>query len=183
MDIQKLEKACILILEAIGEDPKREGLLDTPRRFASAWQELCSGYDFENQKLETVFDGENYDEMVVVKDIEFQSICEHHLLPILGKVSVGYIPHKKIIGLSKIPRIVEIFARRLQNQERMTMQIADTLAKLLEPKGVAVKVSALHLCMQMRGVKKINASMETSAVRGLFRSDAKTREEFFRMIG
>ncbi|MEI7510814.1 MAG: GTP cyclohydrolase I FolE [Candidatus Peregrinibacteria bacterium] len=183
IDTEKLKKACTLILEAIGENPEREGLQDTPRRFAEGWKELCSGYEGDDKTLATAFDGESYDEMVVVKDIEFQSLCEHHLLPILGKVSVGYIPDKKIIGLSKIPRIVERVARRLQNQERMTMQIADTLIKLLDPKGVAVKVSASHLCMQMRGVKKTTAKMDTSAVRGLFRNDPKTREEFFRMIG
>lgn len=183
MDIKKLEKACTLILEAIGEDPSREGLVKTPKRFANAWKEICGGYECDENSLVTTFDGENYDEMVVVKNIEFYSMCEHHLLPVIGHVSVGYIPNKKIIGLSKIPRIVEVFARRLQNQERMTMQIADHLTQLLDPKGVAVKVSSAHLCMQMRGVKKTTSTMDTSAVRGLFRKDHKTREEFFRMIG
>jgi GTP cyclohydrolase I len=178
----KLEQACSLILEAIGEDGSRDGLVKTPERFAKAWIEMMSGYEYDADKLTTSFEGENYDQMVVVKDIEFHSFCEHHLLPIIGKVSVAYIPDDKIIGLSKIPRIVEVFAKRLQNQERMTTQIAETLQKILKPKGVAVKVSATHMCMHMRGVRKTSSSMDTIAVRGLFRTDEKTRFEFLKSI-
>ena len=179
---KKLEQACTLLLEAIGEDPSRDGLLKTPKRFAGAWKEMMSGYDFDAKKLATAFDGENYDQMVVVKDIEFHSFCEHHILPIIGTVSVAYIPNNKIIGLSKIPRIVEVFAKRLQNQERMTTQIADTITDIIKPKGVAVKVSANHMCMHMRGVRKTSSSMDTMAVRGLFRTDEKTRFEFLKSI-
>lgn len=184
MDEKKLKKACELILEGIGEDPKRNGLKDTPRRFANAWKEIMAGYKMEEKMPEimTVFDGEDYDEMIVVKDIEFTSFCEHHLLPFTGTVSVGYIPNKKIVGLSKIPRIVEVFARRAQNQERLTMQIANTLTELLDPKGVAVKISANHMCMTIRGVKKPGAMTDTSAVRGIFRKDARARSEFFSFL-
>lgn len=179
---KKLEQACTLILEAIGEDPSRDGLIKTPKRFAKAWTELSSGYNFDIDKISTVFEGENYDEMVIVKDIEFHSFCEHHLLPIIGKVSVAYIPNDKIIGLSKIPRIVEVFAKRLQNQERMAMQIADQIDTILKPKGVAVKISATHMCMHMRGVRKTTSSMDTISVRGLFRTDGRTRNEFLQSI-
>jgi GTP cyclohydrolase I len=184
MDAQKLQKACEMIIEAIGEDKDRDGLIKTPKRFADMWKELASGYTAEKEIIRsaTTFEGEKYDEMVIVRDIEFHSLCEHHLLPIAGKVSVGYIPNEKIVGLSKIPRIVEVYARRLQNQERMTMQIADALTEILDPKGVAVRVSALHYCMIMRGVKKPNAFTDTSAVRGIFRSDPRTRSEFFHLI-
>ncbi len=180
---EKLETACRLILEAIGEDPEREGLKDTPRRFAKSWQELTEGYNPPNpETFSRVFAGEDYDEMIVVKDIEFFSLCEHHLLPIAGTVSVGYIPDQKIIGLSKIPRIVDIISKRVQNQERITSQVADTLMEMLKPKGVGVQVSASHMCMTMRGVKKHGSKMDTSAVRGFFRNDPKTRAEFFDMI-
>ncbi|QQS59218.1 GTP cyclohydrolase I FolE [Candidatus Peregrinibacteria bacterium] len=183
MDIKQLENLCKELLEGIGENTNREGLQETPRRFAHAWKEMISGYGEESKLAEmcTTFEGENYDEMIVVKNIEFHSLCEHHLLPIIGSATVGYIPEKKIIGVSKIPRIVEIFARRLQNQERLTMQIADTLVEVLQPKGVAVLISATHLCMTMRGVHKQNSVMETSAVRGIFRKDSRTRAEFFGM--
>lgn len=181
METHHLEILCQKLLEEIGENPNREGLQDTPRRFAHAWKEMTSGYGEESKLAEmcTTFEGENYDEMIVVKNIEFYSLCEHHLLPIIGSATVGYIPAKKIIGVSKIPRIVEMFARRLQNQERLTMQIADTLLEVLQPKGVAVRISATHLCMTMRGVRKRNSVMETSAVRGIFRKDSRTRAEFF----
>jgi GTP cyclohydrolase IA len=182
MDIKKLETACTMILEAIGENPSREGLLKTPKRFAKAWQEMGAGYEEDFSDFAVAFDGENYDEMIIVKDIEFHSLCEHHLLPIVGRVSVGYIPNTKIIGLSKIPRLVETFARRIQNQERMTVQIAETLMNILEPKGVAVTISATHFCMRMRGIKKQGATMETSTLRGLFKTDPKTRAEFLQMI-
>lgn len=180
--LKKLEQACTLMLEAIGEDPNRDGLIKTPRRFAKAWEEMMSGYEFDIEKLSTTFEGENYDDMVIVKDIEFHSFCEHHLLPVIGKASVAYIPNGKIIGISKIPRIVEVYAKRLQNQERMSMQIADKLEEILAPKGVAVKTSAVHMCMQMRGVRKTTSSMDTIAVRGLFRNDPKTRNEFLQSV-
>lgn len=182
MDQQKLEQACTLILEAIGEDATREGLVKTPTRFAKAWIEMMSGYTEDTSKITTVFQGESYDQMVLVKDIQFHSFCEHHLLPVLGVAHVAYIPNKKIIGLSKIPRVVDMFAKRLQNQERMTMQIADLLEEVLDAKGVAVKVSGEHMCMKMRGVKKQSSSMDTIAVRGLFRSDARTRNEFLQSL-
>lgn len=179
---EKLKKACTLLLEAIGEDPSREGLLKTPERFAKAWKEMTAGYDIDAKKISTTFAGENYDQMIIVKNIEFHSFCEHHILPFTGIVHVAYIPSEKVIGLSKIPRIVDIFSKRLQNQERMTMQIADKLEEILDAKGVAVKISGKHMCMHMRGVKKSNSSMDTIAVRGLFRSDARTRNEFLQSI-
>ncbi len=182
MDQQKIIEATKIILQAIGENPSREGLRDTPERVARFWQKATEGYQVNPKDFITAFDGENYDEMILCRDIEFHSLCEHHLLPIMGKAHIAYVPHKKIIGLSKLPRIVEMFARRLQNQERMTSQIADTIQDLLKPKGVAVVLSAKHLCMSARGVEKQNAIMETSAVRGLFKKDARTRAEFFQMI-
>ena len=171
------------LLEGIGEDPTREGLRETPRRSAAAWKKLTEGYGKDPSELITTFASEDYDEMVIVKHIEFHSLCEHHLLPFFGRVSVGYIPNEKIIGLSKIPRLVDIFARRLQNQERMTTQIADTLQELLAPKGVGVIVTANHLCTRMRGVEKEGLDMVTSSLTGLFKKDPKTREEFLRLAG
>jgi len=184
MDQEKLKKACRMILEAIGENPEREGLKKTPIRFAKMWEEVAQGYKAEKnmKEMATTFSGENYDEMIIVRDIEFFSLCEHHLLPVVGTVSVGYIPSDRVVGLSKIPRIVEIFAKRAQNQERLTMQIADALDDILKPKGVAVFISASHMCMTMRGVKKSQSLTDTSAVRGVFRSDAKTRSEFFGLL-
>jgi len=171
------------LLREIGEDPDRQGLVRTPERVALAWEYFARGYDL---KLEDVvsracFD-EKYDEIITVKDIDFFSICEHHLLPIFGKVHVGYLPDGRVIGLSKIPRIVEMYARRLQVQERMTVQIADALMEVLEPRGVAVVVEGVHLCMQMRGVEKQNSFVTTSHLLGAFRSNQKTRAEFFRII-
>ena len=171
------------LLREIGEDPDREGLARTPERVALAWEYFARGYDL---KLEDVvgracFD-ERYDEMVTVKDIDFFSLCEHHLLPFFGKIHVGYLPDGRVIGLSKIPRIVEMYARRLQVQERMTVQIADALMEVLEPRGVAVVVEGIHLCMQMRGVEKQNSFVTTSHLLGAFRSNQKTRGEFFRII-
>ncbi len=171
------------LLQKIGEDPTREGLCDTPRRVAAMWQQLTEGYAKDPKSLATTFSTERYDEMIIVKNIEFYSLCEHHLLPFFGHVTVGYIPGKQIIGLSKIPRLIEIYSRRLQNQERLTCQIADTLNDLLQSKGVGVIVSATHLCMRMRGVQKENAEMTTSALTGLFKKDPKTREEFLRLSG
>lgn len=172
------------ILRAIGEDVNREGLLNTPARVARAYMELTAGYHVDPVRLinDAVFDV-NYDEMVVVRDIDFYSLCEHHLLPFLGKVDVAYIPNGKVIGLSKIPRIVEMFARRLQVQERMTQEIAQFLDETLHPLGVAVVAEGLHMCAAMRGVKKANARMVTSAMIGTFKTSQTTRNEFFDHIG
>lgn len=172
------------ILRAIGEDVNREGLLNTPARVARAYVELTAGYHVDPARLinGAVFDV-NYDEMVVVRDIDFYSLCEHHLLPFLGKVDVAYIPNGKVIGLSKIPRIVEMFARRLQVQERMTQEIAQFLDETLHPLGVAVVAEGLHMCAAMRGVKKANARMVTSAMIGTFKTSQTTRNEFFGHIG
>ena len=171
------------LLREIGEDPDRQGLVRTPERVALAWEYFARGY---NLRLEEVvgqaYFEEKYDEMVTVKDIDFFSMCEHHLLPFFGKAHVGYIPDGRVIGLSKIPRIVEMYARRLQVQERMTVQIADALMEVLEPRGVAVVVEGIHLCMQMRGVEKQNSFVTTSHLLGAFRSNQKTRGEFFRII-
>jgi GTP cyclohydrolase IA len=176
---QQIEEAVRTILENIGEDPAREGLLRTPSRVAKMYAELTAGYHVDPQALinDAVF-SVDYDEMVMVKDIEFSSLCEHHMLPFMGRVHVAYIPNGKVIGLSKIPRIVEMFARRLQVQERLTVQIADFIDAALHPLGVAVVAEGVHLCSVMRGVKKANAKMITSAMRGVFRSDSKTRAEF-----
>ncbi|MBC8161572.1 MAG: GTP cyclohydrolase I FolE [Roseiflexaceae bacterium] len=175
----RIEHAVGEILGAIGEDPQREGLLKTPTRVAKMYAELTAGYRVDPQALinDAVF-SVDYDEMVMVKDIDFSSLCEHHMLPFMGRVHVAYIPNGSVIGLSKIPRVVEMYARRLQVQERMTVQIADFLNEALHPAGVAVVAEGVHMCSVMRGVKKANASMITSAMRGVFRTDSKTRAEF-----
>ncbi len=172
------------ILQAVGEDPQREGLLDTPNRVARAYDELLVGYRVDPKELlnNALFDV-TYKEMVIVTDIDFYSLCEHHMLPFIGKAHVAYIPNEKVVGLSKIPRLVEVYARRLQIQERMTQQIAEVIEELLNPLGVAVVVDGLHLCMAMRGVKKSNARMRTSALRGTFAENPKTRAEFMDHIG
>ena len=171
------------LLAFAGEDPAREGLLRTPHRAAEAFKYLTSGYSVD---IETLLNGavfrEDYDDMVVVKDIEFYSLCEHHLLPFFGKAHVAYIPDGTIVGLSKIPRLVDMFARRLQVQERMTTQIAEALENALQPKGVAIVVEGVHMCMRMRGVQKQESSMVTSHVRGIFRSDRATRQEFMALV-
>jgi GTP cyclohydrolase I len=181
---QAIEKAIRKTLINIGEDPEREGLLRTPERVARMYDELTAGYHVDPIKLvnEAIFDVD-YSEMVLVKDIDFHSLCEHHMLPFFGKAHVAYIPDNKVIGLSKIPRIVDMFARRLQVQERMTQQIADFLCEILHPQGVAVVVEGAHMCSMMRGVKKANASMVTSALVGIFKSDPRTRAEFMEHIG
>nr|MBP9581653.1 GTP cyclohydrolase I FolE [Ignavibacterium sp.] len=175
MDQNKTKNLINDLLIEIGEDPNREGLLSTPKRVAEAYEFLTKGY---NQDIEEVINDavftEKYDEMVLVKNIDFYSLCEHHMLPFFGKVHVAYIPDGKIIGLSKIPRIVDVFARRLQVQERMTQQIADTLNKYLQPIGVAVVSEAHHMCMMMRGVEKQNSSATSSAMLGIFKDDAHT---------
>ncbi|MEJ5312538.1 MAG: GTP cyclohydrolase I FolE [Anaerolineae bacterium] len=180
----EIECAVGMILEAIGEDPTREGLLRTPNRVARMYEELTAGYHVDPVRLinDALFDV-NYDEMVIVKDIDYYSLCEHHMLPFMGKVHVAYIPNGKVIGLSKIPRIVEMFARRLQVQERMTQQIAEFLDQTLHPQGVAVVAEGLHMCAAMRGVKKANARMSTSAMLGSFKTSQATRNEFLSHIG
>ncbi len=180
----ELQKTIQRLLELVGEDPKREGLLKTPDRVARAWQFLTKGYEQDiDEVLNKAIFKEKYDEMVIVKDIDFFSMCEHHLLPFYGRAHVAYIPNGKIVGLSKIPRIVEIFSRRLQVQERMTQQIAETLFQALEPDGVGVVIEAKHLCMMMRGVEKQNSTATTSAMLGSFRDDQSTRSEFLNLVG
>lgn len=181
--IKELETSVKDIINNIGEDLKREGLVETPHRVAKTYEFLTSGYQKDISKvLNGAIFNEKYDEMVLVKNIDFYSLCEHHLLPFYGKVHVAYIPDGKIVGLSKIPRIVDVFSRRLQVQERMTQQIADTLNKYLEPQGVAVVTEAFHMCMMMRGVQKQNSSATTSAVHGIFKEDVRTRTEFLNLI-
>lgn len=171
------------LLNAIGEDPQREGLANTPDRVARMYAELLEGYWQDPLTLlnGALFD-EDYDEMVIVRDIEFYSLCEHHLLPFIGRVHVAYLPRGRVVGLSKVPRIIDMFARRLQIQERMTRQIAEFINELLRPHGVAVVVEGLHLCATMRGVKKHDARMTTSAMLGAFRSSLATRQEFLNNI-
>ena len=171
------------ILEFIGEDPNREGLIKTPLRVQKAWQFMCSGYKMDaNEIIQSALFTSSNDEMVIVKDIELYSTCEHHMLPIIGKAHVAYIPNGKVIGLSKIPRVVDVFARRLQIQEQLTEQIADAINDAIDPKGVAVVIDARHMCMEMRGVQKICSTTVTSALRGLFKKDRKTRDEFMSII-
>jgi len=181
---QAIAAAVRVILENIGEDPARSGLERTPERIAQMYDELTAGYTVDPERLinDALFEV-NYTEMVIIKDIDFYSMCEHHLLPFFGKAHVAYIPRGKVLGLSKIPRIVEMFARRLQVQERMTQQIADFIDETLHPYGIAVVIEAAHMCSMMRGVKKANAVMVTSAISGSFEKDPKTRAEFMELIG
>jgi GTP cyclohydrolase I len=179
IDVAASQAAVLQLLEAVGEQPDREGLRDTPKRVARMYTELLSGYRAEPEKIVNgALFNITYDEMVIVRDIEFYSLCEHHMLPFIGRAHVAYMPAGKVIGLSKIPRIVDVFARRLQVQERMTRQIAECLEQLLEPKGVAVVVEGLHMCTMMRGVKKHDARLTTSAMHGSFRTNYATRQEF-----
>ncbi len=180
---REVASSVLRILEAVGEDPKRDGLWKTPERVARMYDEILVGYTVDPRALlnEALFDVE-YDEMVVVSHIDFYSVCEHHLLPIVGEAHVAYLPDKRVVGLSKIPRVVEAFARRLQVQERMTRQIAELLEELVEPRGVGVVLEALHLCVAMRGAKKANARMRTTALLGTFQTDARTRAEFLQSI-
>ncbi len=179
IDRARAAEATRLLLTAVGEDPTREGLVQTPERVARMYDELLAGYRIDPERLinAAVFDID-YDEMVIVRDIEFYSLCEHHMLPFIGSAHVAYLPHGKIIGLSKIPRVVDLFAKRLQVQERLTRQIADFLDTALHPHGVGVVVEGLHLCSMMRGVKKANARMVTSALSGTFSRNEATRKEF-----
>jgi len=171
------------ILAALGEDTERDGLRKTPARVETSLRWLTQGYDVSVQDVvgDGVFE-EEHDEMILVRDIELYSLCEHHMLPFFGRAHVAYIPDGRLIGLSKLPRIVEVFARRLQVQERLTDQIADAVMEVLEPQGVGVVIEAAHLCMMMRGVEKQNSRTVTSAVRGLFRKDSRTRAEFLRLV-
>jgi len=181
--MDNIEKITKELLIEIGEDPKREGLLKTPLRVSKSWRYLVNGY---SKRIEEVVNGAIFNvdnqDMIIVKDINYYSLCEHHLLPFMGKIHVGYIPNGKVLGLSKIPRIVDIFSRRLQLQERLTHQIANSIADFLNPKGVGVVIEGEHLCMRMRGVEKQNAIMQTSSMTGIFRKEKKTREEFLNLI-
>lgn len=183
MDYSKLEESVKTILLEVGEDTNREGLLKTPSRVAKSFEFLTDGY---RKNIDDILNGaifkEKYDEMVIVKDVDFYSMCEHHLLPFYGKIHIAYIPKGKIVGLSKIPRIVDVFAKRLQVQERMTQEIADTLEKYLQPRGVAVVAEGYHMCMMMRGVEKQNSITTTSAMHGIFKEDVRTRTEFLALI-
>jgi GTP cyclohydrolase I len=183
-DADEMEPLVRSMLEVLGEEPEREGLERTPHRVAKAMRFLTSGYSADLSEVVNgaVFDSEGYQEMVLVKEIEFYSLCEHHLLPFFGKASVAYLPGKKIIGLSKIPRLLDIFARRLQVQERMTQQLAAALEEILQPRGVAVAVTGFHLCMAMRGVEKQASQTTTTAFTGLFQGDRDLRKEFLSLI-
>ena len=182
VDLRAIEGAVRTILRAVGEDPDRPGLVDTPRRVARMYREMFAGLRLDPARHLHVTFPEEYDEIVLVRDISFTSMCEHHLLPFIGRAHVAYLPKGKVLGLSKIPRLVDMFARRLQVQERMTKQIAEFLDELLHPIGVAVVIEGLHLCTAMRGVKKHDARMTTSAMLGYFRKNIATRQEFLENI-
>jgi GTP cyclohydrolase IA len=181
---KKVEEGVRLILEGIGDDPEREGVQETPRRVAEMYEEIFSGVGVDPTPVASIVPGANFDEMIMVKEIPLQSLCEHHLLPFSGKAHVAYIPNKdgRITGLSKIARVVDILSKRPQVQERLTTEIADTIDEALQPRGVFVLIEAEHLCMTMRGVRKPGSTTVTSAVRGLFRSSVATREEAMRFI-
>src|ERR687892_2340681 len=183
IDRDRIAAAVTEILEAIGEDPEREGLKETPRRLANMYAELFEGLYLDPVDEIDVFFDIGHDEMIMVRDIPLYSLCEHHLIPFIGKAHVAYIPNGKVIGLSKVARIVDMFARRLQIQENLTIQIADALMKTLHPTGVAVVIEAKHLCMMMRGVEKQNSVMKTSCLLGSFKEDARTRGEFLALLG
>ena len=183
VDGEAVKDAVVKLLRAIGEDPEREGLVGTPRRIAEMYQEILQGVHQDPREVLAVGWEENHQEMVIVRDISFYSLCEHHLLPFHGTFHIGYIPNGRVVGISKLARVVEIFARRLQLQERLTSQIADILMEELKPGGVAVVGIAEHLCMTMRGVRKPGSKVVTSANRGLFRDNEATRLEFFAALG
>ncbi len=182
---EEAEDAVRVLIRWAGDDPQREGLLDTPARVARSYDEFFAGYQIDPAELltRTFSEVDGYDEMVVLKDIRFESYCEHHMVPIIGKAHVAYLPDKRVVGLSKLARLVDAYAKRLQIQEKMTVQIADTLNDTLQPKGVAVILEAAHQCMSTRGVHKAGASMVTSRMLGAFREDASTRREFLAIIG
>ncbi|MEW6053059.1 MAG: GTP cyclohydrolase I FolE [Nitrospirota bacterium] len=183
MDLKKIEKGVRLILEGVGEDAERPGLKDTPERVARMYQEILAGLETPTEELLKTIEGESHDEMVLLKDIPFYSICEHHLLPFIGKVHVAYIPSGgKIVGLSELVKSVEVLAKRLQVQERMTTQLADLIMHKLKPKGAMVIIDAEHLCISMRGVRRPGSRTVTSAVRGIFRSKQSTRDELLELI-
>ena len=181
--ISKIEEITKQLLEEIGENPNREGLIKTPLRVSKAWEFFSKGY---KENLDVIINDAIFEEdardMVIVRDVEFFSLCEHHLIPFFGKAHVGYIPNGKVIGLSKIPRIIDMFSRRLQVQERLTHQIADAINSVLDPKGVSVVMEGRHMCMQMRGVEKQNSFTSTSAMSGQFKKSAETRSEFLSII-
>lgn len=180
---KSFEEAVKTMMFFVGEDPQREGLLKTPQRVKKAYEFMFGGYkESAKEILESALFTSSNDEMVLVRDIEFYSTCEHHLLPIIGRAHIAYIPDGKVVGLSKIPRVVDVFARRMQIQEQLTEQIADAIMDAIKPKGVAVVLQARHMCMEMRGVEKINSTTTSSALRGLFKKDEKTRSEFFSLI-
>jgi GTP cyclohydrolase I len=170
------------ILQAVGEDTTREGLIDTPKRVVKSWTELYKGYNQKAEDILTVFSSDGYDQIVLLKDIEVYSMCEHHMLPFIGKAHVAYIPDKKIVGISKLARLVDIYARRLQIQERIGQQVTDDLMRLLNPRGAACIIEAQHLCMLMRGVNKQNSVMVTSSLKGVFLTDFSAKEELLKLI-
>ncbi len=183
MDLKKIEKGVRLILEGIGEDPERAGIKDTPERVARMYEEIFAGLETPTEELLSTIEGESHDEMVLLKDIPFYSVCEHHLVPFFGKVHVAYIPSGgKIVGLSELVKAVEVLAKRLQVQERLTTQLADLIMEKLKPKGAMLIIDAEHLCISMRGVRKPGTRTITSAVRGIFRSKQSTREELLELI-
>lgn len=183
MNQEKFENAVKTILTEIGEEPNREGLVKTPNRVYKAFDYMCGGYKKDPKAVlnDALFESDS-NEMVIVRNIEFYSMCEHHILPFFGRCDVAYIPNGKVVGLSKIPRMVDIYARRLQIQERLTNEIADAIVETIKPKGVAVLISARHMCMEMRGVEKQHSFTTTSSLRGQFLSDHKTREEFMTIV-
>jgi len=181
-DFKLLKTNIEVILVAIGEDPNREGLLDTPKRVVKSWSELYRGYSQKPEDVLTVFDSGGYDQIVLLKDIELYSMCEHHMLPFFGKAHVAYIPDGKVIGISKLARLVDIFARRLQIQERIGDQVTDSLMEYLKPKGAACIIEATHMCMRMRGVGKQNSVMSTSSMRGVFMTESQARQELMSLL-
>lgn len=182
---KEAEAAVKLLLRWAGDDPEREGLLDTPKRVVKSYEEFFAGYNTDpDELLERTFEEvEGYDEIIILRDIRLESYCEHHMVPIVGKVSIAYLPNKRVVGISKLARVADIYAKRLQIQEKLTAQIANTINNVLKPKGVAVVIEASHMCMSTRGVHKTDVVMQTSQLLGCFRTDRATRQEFFSLIG